>query len=121
MTDSKPDMVIPDTNSKSSFTFKRKLYRGQGKRQSATRKDDDSLAHDVRPDFYPIMILTDGLESWYAQVEKRGGVDSGNTCWHDKGKQGTIDVRSYEKAEKVERKGKDVHPWSKTATQAGVC
>jgi hypothetical protein len=80
MTDSKPYPVIPDTNSNSSFTFKRKLYRGQGKGQSATRKDDDSLAHDVRPGFYPIMILTDGLESWYAQVEKRGGVDSGNTC-----------------------------------------
>jgi hypothetical protein len=59
MMDSKPDPVIPDTNSKSSFTFKRKLYRGQGKGQSAIRKDDVSLAHDVRLGFHLIVILTD--------------------------------------------------------------
>jgi hypothetical protein len=55
-------------------------------------------------------------------IEKRGGVDSGNTDVI-KGNRETIGVRSYEKAEKVEPsgKGKAVHPSSKKATQAGVC
>jgi len=47
-----------------------------------------SSAHEVPPGFCRVMILTDGLEIWYAEVEKRGGDNSGNTCCQAKGKQG---------------------------------
>jgi len=48
------------------------------------------------------MILTDGLESWYAQVEKEAVLILVILVDMLKGNREKISVRSYEKAEKVE-------------------
>jgi len=57
------------------------------------------------------MILTDGLESWHAQVEKEVVLILVILVDMLKGNREKISVRSYEKAEKVGAgKGKAVHP-----------
>jgi len=68
------------------------------------------------------MILTDGLESWYAQVEKEAVLILVILVDMLKGNREKISVRSYEKAEKVEPgKVKLCILEARQPTQAGVC
>ena len=123
--------LMTDSNSNSLFTFKRnprrrKLYRGQVKKRHKKRWSSSTWRCSTDGLESASWLLPDNDSHWWVRKlvctsRKRGGVNSGNTCWHAKGKQGKDQCTFIWKGWKSGAgKGKAVHPWSKTA-HSGRC